>query len=102
MAVIENTEIKIDLASQSDDVDLQNDFWVINHCVLNSENRQLLIEAHSTQAIVTVSLLFWPGENTEFRCTAKVSAIAPKFRLDLQSETEIPSRSRSRRIPQES
>lgn len=101
MADAEKTTIKIDLGSQRDDVDLQSDYWLIDHSVVTREVRHLLIEAHSAQSLVDVSLLFWPGDNTEFRCSAKVSKIAPKFRLDHQGPVEIPSCSRPRMLPQE-
>lgn len=96
MVDTEKITVNIDLESQKDDVDLQRDFWLIDQSVLTSQAKLLLIEAHSAKSLVNVSLLFWPGDNTEFRCNAKVSKIAPKFRLDLQGEAEIPASSRQR------
>ncbi len=95
------TVINVDLKSQSDDVDLQSEYWVLAHSVLTSQNRQSLVEAHAAKESVTVSLLFWPGDNTEYRCTALVAAIAPKFHLDLESKVEIPTSSRQRLVSQE-
>ena len=95
------TIINVDLQSQTDDVDLQPEYWVLSHPGLTGQNRQLLIEAHAAKESVTVSLLFWPGDNTEYKCTALVASIAPKFHLDLVSKIEIPTSSRQRLVSQQ-
>lgn len=94
------TVINVDLQSQSDDVDLQSEFWVLGHSVLTNQDRQSLIEAHTANESVTVSLLFWTGDNTEYKCNALVAKIAPKFHLALESKVEIPTSSRQRLVRQ--
>jgi hypothetical protein len=87
--------ICIDLRSQDDIFDMQNDCWQFAHKIFSDKDRIKAIEAFQSGKEKDVSLLFWEG--TEYLCKAIVGKITPIVCFKLtNSKFKIPYPPRER------
>lgn len=81
--------VYVDLKSQWDDFNIQENRWLLNGQLCSPDNRRRLIDAYRLGSEVDVSLLYWEG--TEQRARVRVTAISPRLVLDVTADLGLPS-----------